>query len=74
MSTFWTDALLWPEELEESSSKHELQRSRTISAAGIPQEKRPARGALEKQFAFGLATIVAIFASAIYLVCRYLIS
>jgi hypothetical protein len=75
MGTLWTDAQLWPTELDQSQSdpKNGFQESRTISQTRAPQEGRNCDGSAEKQLALGVATIITIFVSAIYLVWHYLL-
>lgn len=76
MGTLWTDARLWPTELDQNqnNSKDGFQEFRTRSSkTRIPREGRTNRRFAEKRFAFGVATIITIFVLAIYLVCHYLL-
>jgi hypothetical protein len=75
MGTLWTDARLWPTELDQNqnSLKDGFQQSKTISQTRILQRGQTSRCFAEKEFAFGAVTIIAIFVSAIYLVCHYLL-
>jgi len=74
MGTLWTDVRLWPTELDQNqnSSKEGFQESQATLQTGIPQARRTRRESKEKGFALGVATIITIFVSAIYLICHYL--
>jgi|HubBroStandDraft_6_1064221.scaffolds.fasta_scaffold00229_13 hypothetical protein len=75
MGTLWTDARLWPTELDQNqnSPKDGFPQSQTISQTRIRREEQPHPGFAKTAFALGVATIITIFVSAIYLTCRYLL-
>jgi hypothetical protein len=75
MGTLWTDARLWPSELDQTQNgcKDGIPQSRVISKTHIQPGEQPHRGFAKKGFALGVAIIITIFVSAIYLVCRYLL-
>jgi hypothetical protein len=75
MSTLWTDARLWPTELDQNqnNSKNRFPEPWKISQTRMTPEGQTYIGFAKKWFALSVATISTIFASAIYLICRYLL-
>jgi hypothetical protein len=72
MGALWTDARLWPTELDQ----HQIDLNngfQVISRTSSTQEEQTDNEFSEKRFAIGLAVILAIFVSAICLIYCYLL-
>jgi len=77
MSTFWTDALLWPKELEQDSSAYAFQELRTVPLPTLPKKPNPQPVSVEsisrREVALAVTMIAVIVSSALYLAYQYLL-
>jgi hypothetical protein len=74
MGTSWTDAGLWRSEVEQNQVTVDAFQTPEINHQMSSRER--GRGCIqfvENGFVLGVVVIVAIFISAIYLVCHYLL-
>ena len=76
MSTFWTDALLWPKELEQESSSYAFQQPRTIPLPILSKRQNPQPVSVEsislREVGLAVTVIAVIVSSAFYLAYQYL--
>jgi hypothetical protein len=76
MSTFWTDALLWPKEPAQDSSSYAFQQPRTIP---LPISKKESADPISvesitrREVGLAVTVIAVIVSSAFYLAYQYLL-